>query len=45
MKAVTHKLSWKLFTLAMLLACLAFLNAGRDVRAADDQCCIDQHNT
>lgn len=45
MKAISHKLTRKLFTLAVLLACLALLGAGREVGAADDQCCIDQHNT
>lgn len=45
LKALSHKLSWKLFTLSILLACLVFLSVGQKVGASDDNCCIDQHNS
>ena len=43
-KVFSHRLSWKLFTLALLLAGLIFLSTGRKV-SADPACCDTQYSS
>ena len=42
-KVFSHRLSWKLFTLSLLIAGLVFLSIGHGVKA--EECCIDEYNT